>query len=220
MNSFVSKIRSIRNRRVSLSRSLWYTWKYPARRGKFVAVHKTIVDAAPEDLIREGAFHAGCPKGLFGHIGIPGADPVLIKVDRGGKLRLGDGACLYPGVRILVAGQGDVQIGTNTSIAANSYLLSRSRITIGSNCAISWDCQIIDSDFHQIADENGPRPTDAPVVIGDHVLICSKVTVLKGVHIGDHAIIAANSVVTSDVPDHCIAAGNPARIVKENIDWN
>ena len=48
---------------------------------------------------------------------------------------------------------------------------------------------------------------------------CSKVTILKGVVIGDNAVIAAGSVVTKDVPAGCIAAGSPARVVRKNINW-
>jgi acetyltransferase-like isoleucine patch superfamily enzyme len=45
------------------------------------------------------------------------------------------------------------------------------------------------------------------------------VTILKGVHIGDGAIIAAGSVVTRDVPKHCLFGGVPARLIKENVSW-
>ena len=107
----------------------------------------------------------------------------------------------------------------NISISANTYLLCRNSITIGNDCAISWDCQIMDTDFHQLSDKQGDLIQDASVVIGNHVLICSKATILKGVTIGDHAIVAANSVVTRDVPAGCIVAGNPARIIKNEVYW-
>ncbi len=76
-------------------------------------------------------------------------------------------------------------------------------------------CQIMDSDFHEIWDEDSEQIKDTSVVIGNHVLVCSKVTILKGVKIGNNVIIAANSVVTRDVPNGCVAAGNPARIIKK-----
>ncbi|MDD6344985.1 MAG: DapH/DapD/GlmU-related protein [Oscillospiraceae bacterium] len=50
-------------------------------------------------------------------------------------------------------------------------------------------------------------------------MVCSKVTILKGVVIGDNAVIAANSVVTKDVPAGCIVAGNPAQVVRKNVNW-
>lgn len=59
----------------------------------------------------------------------------------------------------------------------------------------------------------------APVIIGDHVWICSNVSITKGVTIGEGAIISANSVVTTNIPAHCIASGNPAKVIAENIYW-
>lgn len=52
------------------------------------------------------------------------------------------------------------------------------------------------------------------VVIGNNVWIGDKVTILAGVRIGDGVIVAANSVVTKDIPDYCVVGGNPARILK------
>ena len=58
-----------------------------------------------------------------------------------------------------------------------------------------------------------------PVFIGNHVWIGTNVTILKGVTIGDGAIIAAGSVVTKSVPSKCLAAGVPAKVIKENVEW-
>ena len=74
---------------------------------------------------------------------------------------------------------------------------------------------------HIILEEKDIRPVDRPlcskgeVVIGDNVWIGDKVAILQGVHIGDGAIIAANAVVTKDVPANSVAAGVPAKIIKE-----
>lgn len=59
----------------------------------------------------------------------------------------------------------------------------------------------------------------APVIIGNYVWICSGAQIMKGVTIGDGAVISANSVVTSNVPAHSLVAGNPAVVVAENIAW-
>jgi len=59
-----------------------------------------------------------------------------------------------------------------------------------------------------------------PIIIGDHVWIGMNVTVLKGVTIGDGAVVAAGSMVTKDVPPHSLVAGVPAKVVKTDVEWN
>ena len=60
--------------------------------------------------------------------------------------------------------------------------------------------------------------THAPIVIERNCWIGENSRICKGVHIGEGSIVAANAVVTKDVPAFCIAAGNPAKIVKSEID--
>ena len=57
------------------------------------------------------------------------------------------------------------------------------------------------------------------IKIGNHVWIGQNAAILKGVTIGDGAIVAANAVVTKDVPAHCAVGGNPAKVIKENVYW-
>ena len=101
-----------------------------------------------------------------------------------------------------------------------SLIQCANHITIGDNCAIAGDVLIQDTDFHPVMDEDGnPKPISKPIHIGNHVWICAKATILKGVTIGDGAIVAAGAVVTKDVPARCVVAGNPGKIVKENVVW-
>lgn len=89
-------------------------------------------------------------------------------------------------------------------------------ITIGQGVAISENFTIWDSDAHQLF--NGSQPTQ-PIFIGNKVWIGTNVTVLKGVKIGDGCVIAAGSLVTKDIPSNCLAAGVPAKVIKENVNW-
>ena len=58
-----------------------------------------------------------------------------------------------------------------------------------------------------------------PITIGENVWIGCRALILKGVTIGDGAVVAAGAVVTKDVPANCVVAGNPAKIIKENVVW-
>jgi acetyltransferase-like isoleucine patch superfamily enzyme len=92
-----------------------------------------------------------------------------------------------------------------------------SKIIIGKECAIARDVVIRDYDGHMV-DIPGYEKAK-PINIGNHVWIGSRAMVLKGVTIGDGTIVAAGSVVTKDLPSKCIAAGVPAKVIKENIVW-
>jgi acetyltransferase-like isoleucine patch superfamily enzyme len=103
---------------------------------------------------------------------------------------------------------------------AGAQLRCMERITIGDGCAIARNVLIMDFDAHDITYEDGRKNQNtAPVTIGSHVWIGAGATILKGVTIGDNAIVGAGSVVTRDVPPNTIVAGNPARIIRENIQW-
>jgi coenzyme F420-reducing hydrogenase beta subunit len=90
-------------------------------------------------------------------------------------------------------------------------------IKIGKNAHIAKDVIIRDLDGHYI--EDSTYRTAKPVIIGDNVWIGYRAMILKGVTIGDGAIIAAGAVVTKDVPANSIAAGNPAKIIRSNVRW-
>ena len=119
-----------------------------------------------------------------------------------------------PSARIELA--AGVQLN-GTAITARSR-----RISIGAHTMIAPDCVITDSDFHALwpAETRHIEPAferDADVLIGSHVWIGMRSLILKGVTIGDGAIIAAGSVVTRDVPAGAVAAGAPARVIREHV---
>lgn len=129
------------------------------------------------------------------------------------------GFTMYEGAAIVVVDGGKLILGRN-SYMNESLIQCANSITIGDNCAIAGDVLIQDTDFHPILDENGnEKPMSKPIVIGNKVWICAKSTILKGVTIGDGAIVAAGAVVTKDVPARCLVAGNPAKVVRENVIW-
>jgi len=64
-----------------------------------------------------------------------------------------------------------------------------------------------------------PETKIAPIVVEDHVWIGCRAVILKGVTVGTGSIIANNAVVTKDVPPRTMVAGNPARVIKEDVIW-
>lgn len=119
----------------------------------------------------------------------------------------------------------DIQVFSNAKLvfgggATNMGLkiVCAEEITIGHHTHIGRDVWIRDNNGGHYVIQKGYTNT-APIRIGNYVWICSNVKIMKGVTIGDGAIIAANSVVTSNVPSHTMVSGNPAQVVAENIVW-
>ena len=102
-------------------------------------------------------------------------------------------------------------------INENVTITCAKKVVIGRNSHIAREAVIRDYDGHYIEDVS--YRTAKPVIIGDNVWIGYRAMILKGVTIGNNSIVAANSVVTKDVPPNCIVAGNPAKIIRNNINW-
>lgn len=144
--------------------------------------------------------------------------PCTLWLDENSRLT-STGFTMYEGSAICVLRNGHLSLGRNSYMNA-SLIQCANSITIGDNCAIAGDVLIQDTDFHPILDENGrEKPISKSIVIGNHVWICAHAIILKGVTIGDGAIVAAGAVVTKDVPARCVVAGNPAKVVRENVIW-
>jgi len=90
-------------------------------------------------------------------------------------------------------------------------------VSIGKGCAIARDVIIRDWDAHRLL--NTGHETAKAVCIGEHVWVGIRAMILKGVTVGDGAVVAAGSVVTKDVPSKCLVAGVPAKVIREDIEW-
>jgi len=102
-------------------------------------------------------------------------------------------------------------------INSNVILSCHTKIKIGEGVKIAHNVVIRDNDSHEIIDEN--HVSKEPIEIGNHVWIGTNVIILKGVRIGDGAIIGANSLVNKDIPAKAFAAGVPAKVIRENVEW-
>jgi acetyltransferase-like isoleucine patch superfamily enzyme len=138
-----------------------------------------------------------------------------ITLAHGGKLEMGERNILCRNFDIEL--KGLLLMGSRNYLNKNVKIVCFERIEIGDDCVIADSVHIYDHD-HRHDDLQKPIRDQGyitkPVKIGNNVWICAKATILKGITIGDGAIIGANAVVTKDVPANAIVAGNPAHIVK------
>lgn len=134
---------------------------------------------------------------------------------------------------LVVSNEGQIVMGDYSKIGTGSKILAVNKVVIGKYTAIAENTSIVDNNNHPINPSYRKRmritphgsdmrqwkhSVNAPIIIGENVWIGSNVRICKGVTIGDNSVIAACSVVTKDVPANAIAAGNPAKIVKVDID--
>jgi acetyltransferase-like isoleucine patch superfamily enzyme len=115
----------------------------------------------------------------------------------------------------------DIVIGDDVYVATDCHIAAIGKITIGNNVSLASFVTIIDhmhgrSDYGDIDVPVMRRclTTKGPITIEDNVWIGEHSVVLSGVNIGKNSIIGANSVVTASIPENCIAAGAPARIIR------
>lgn len=142
---------------------------------------------------------------------------------RNALIHIGDNVKLYSNVKISVLGGGKIDNGkavltidSHVAIGTNTQIHCGSKITIGEGTLISWNCCIMDRDYHCF---NSDHEQLRPVIIGKHVWIGHHVIINKGVTIGDGAVIASGAVVTKDVAPNVCVGGNPASVIKENVMW-
>jgi len=159
---------------------------------------------------------------------------------RGSRLELG--ANLRVSGRFRIRGPGRVSLGENVLVEGGAFNLNslytfakdaeirvgsftfmnglrvscRERVDIGRWCVFA-DARVLDNDQHSVYPDR--RSPDAsievrPVVIEDNVWVCLAAIILKGVRIGRNSVIAAGAVVAEDIPPNCVAAGNPARVIR------
>ncbi|MBG6109882.1 acetyltransferase-like isoleucine patch superfamily enzyme [Flavobacterium sp. CG_9.10] len=93
-------------------------------------------------------------------------------------------------------------------------------LTIGDNCTISWDCQFLDEDFHEICYQGKKQQQNNSISIVNNVWIGCGVKIYKGAVIPSGRVIASNSIVKGIFTSkNTLIGGNPAKVVKEDISW-
>ncbi len=113
-----------------------------------------------------------------------------------------------------------IRIGDNSALSSNCWVASDT--TIGRDVMMAPDVTILSAthgtDALDVPMRLQPVPPKRPVVIGDDVWLGTRIIILPGVRVGSHSIIGAGSVVTRDVPEYAIVAGNPARVIRDRRD--
>lgn len=125
------------------------------------------------------------------------------------------------GSKISVGKNGELILGENFIITAESSLVASKKIEFGNNCLLSWDILIMDTDSHIIKDNTGSIINyPKQITIGDNVWIGCRCLILKGAQIPDNCVIGADSIVNRLLENrNSLYAGSPVKLMKESITW-
>ncbi|HZJ28357.1 MAG TPA: acyltransferase [Solirubrobacterales bacterium] len=143
----------------------------------------------------------------------------VLEAMRSGRLRLGKDVLLEPGCWITLAPEAEIEIGEGCFLNRNVMLACQEEIRIGAHTMLANGCFVGDAS-HRYDDPELPITwqgfvAEGPVSIGSNCWLGVGCVVTGGVTIGDRTVVGANSVVTRDLPPGVIAAGAPARVIRE-----
>lgn len=141
----------------------------------------------------------------------------LLKMSKNAELLIQEKLQIFSGSVISIAENARLELGGNGFINHECHIDCFNSIRVGKGTIIAKGVYIRDSDNHAL--EYKSYIKSLPIDIGEHCWIGMRATILKGVHIGNGAVVAAGSMVTKDVPERCLVAGVPAKVIKENISW-
>lgn len=155
---------------------------------------------------------------------------IIAKTFGGSKIRIEKGCVFENGVTLSVFGDAEISVGKNTTFVHDTEItvLGGMTLKIGRDCLFSCEIKIYCGDGHAIFDleskkrintQNKHNPKNI-ITIGDHVWAGMRSIILNRTVIGNSAIIGAGSVVKGIYPNNCVIAGNPARVIKNNITWS
>ena len=165
-------------------------------------------------MIRLGVHDLGIQDGFYSRTIWQSYGTLIVK----GNVNIGRGS------KICIGGGAKLVLGHNFRISGDTQIICEKGITFGDRCLLSWDILIMDSDLHHLHNSNDDViNAPKPIVVGNHVWIGCRSTILKGVSIADDVVISANSTVTRSVDnERCIVGGQGKNldILKKNIMWS
>jgi acetyltransferase-like isoleucine patch superfamily enzyme len=143
----------------------------------------------------------------------------VLEALREGRLQIGANTLLEPGVWLTAPAPARIRIGSGTFLNLGVMVASLGLVEIGDHCMFANGCFITDAD-HRFDDPTRPVTwqgfqSKGPTRVGDNVWCGANVVITSGVTIGERCVIGANSVVNRDLPAFSIAAGAPARVIRE-----
>jgi len=137
------------------------------------------------------------------------------RVDNKGVMSVGDDfavSCRFGDALLATGDHGRLEIGDSVTVNYGTAISASERVHIGDRVMIGPYCVVSDTDLPSPLAHAGD--TSSPIEIGEDAWLAARVVVRPGVHIGAHAVVAAGSVVETDIPPYAIASGSPAKVLR------
>lgn len=171
--------------------------------------------------LRDKAFSVAVGRS-FGSFGRQSVLQLPVRLDGERGIEIGDRVFVGASSWLQTFGEGRLRIGDGTALSGHAVLSAASELVIGRRVLMARGVYLADHG-HAHADLTRPvieqgLANIAPVRIGDGAWLGENVVVCPGVHVGRNAVVGANSVVTHDVPDGCVAVGAPASVIRDIAD--
>lgn len=163
-------------------------------------------------IFNKGVFSLGVGRDTF-----VSNSPCNLEMHENSKMIVNGFVTIGHGGKILVYKGATLEFGDHVNANADLKIFCNDHISVGDSSFISWEVEIRDNDGHRLIRDG--YAVSKPVFIGRHVWIGSRAMILKGVRIGNGAVVATGAIVTKDVPEACLVAGIPARVIKEDVRW-
>jgi acetyltransferase-like isoleucine patch superfamily enzyme len=192
---------------------LFYFLKNKIIYGKNILMHRRVIIKGIKNIKSNTALQIGLGNARFVH----NYDTTYLNI--AGMLFFKGNHTIGRGCRFDIAKNASVIIGRNGYINAMSTFVISHSLVIGDDCVISWNCHFLDEDYHEIKYENKIyKPNE--IFIGNHVWVGCDVKIYKGTIIPNGCVIAAGSIVRGIFTEpYALIGGNPAKIIKQNINW-
>lgn len=168
-------------------------------------------------LLVRSSYYSFLARRLFDSVGKETVFEGYFEVPLYYRVNIGESCNISRGVSFITTDKGRIDLGNRVYLGRDCVLASEASIVIGDNTMLAEFVSVIDADHGTTGNGLPIRDQDLvprPVKIGPDVWIGRGCAILKGVTIGEGAVIGANSVVTRDIPPYAVACGSPARVIR------
>lgn len=218
------RLRAVMTSHGSIMRTLyynfrWISWKQAMRLPMIVGKNTKIIGTGKIEIeftLRENPhIYVGCKTLKW----MDEKEPTVLSIN--GLMKITVETYIGKGCRFEIGKEGILHLKKGSNFTGLSTVICKNKITFGEHDLISWDTLFMDSDSHTIIGTTGKKNFDKSIVLGNHVWIGAKSTILKGSFIANDVVVAAGSVVSGQYNrESYVIGGNPAKILKGGIAWD